>query len=82
MFISMNSGGMGSYTYNNTTWAGNNYAYAYVELRPHANVSALEKKLPAFLNKYGGDQLRAGGMKKRIATATAPRRTNNRRPGA
>jgi putative ABC transport system permease protein len=66
MFFSMNSGGMGSYTYSNTTWAGNNYAYSYVELRHDANVSALEKKLPAFLNKYGGEQLRSGGMKKEL----------------
>ncbi len=66
MFLSMNSGGMGSYTYSNTTWAGNNYAYSYVELRPDADVSAFEKKIPAFLNKYGGDQLRAGGMKKEL----------------
>ncbi len=66
MFLSMNSGGIGSYTYKNNTWAGNNYAYSYVELRPDADVPALEKKLPVFLNKYGGDQLRAGGMKKEL----------------
>ena len=66
MFISMNSGGIGAYTYNNTMWAGNNYAYSYVELRPDANVGALEKKLPAFLNKYGGEQMRAMGMKKEL----------------
>ncbi len=66
MFLSMNSGGIGGYTYNNTMWAGNNYAFSYVELRPDANVSVLEKKLPAFLNKYGGEQMRAMGMKKEI----------------
>ncbi len=66
MFLSMNSGGMGSYTYSNTMWAGNNYAYSYVELRPDANVSAFEKKLPAFLNKYGADQLRSLGLKKEL----------------
>ena len=66
MFISMNSGGIGGYTYNNTMWAGNNYAYSYVELRPDANVAALDKKLPAFLNKYGGEQMRAMGMTKEL----------------
>jgi putative ABC transport system permease protein len=66
MFISMNSGGIGGYTYNNTMWAGNNYAYSYLELRPDANVAALEKKLPAFLNKYGGEQMRAMGMTKEL----------------
>jgi putative ABC transport system permease protein len=66
LFISMNSGGIGAYTYNNTMWAGNNYAYSYVELRPDANVAALEKKLPAFLNKYGGEQMRSMGMTKSL----------------
>ena len=66
LFIAMNSGGIGAYTYNNTMWAGNNYAYSYVELRPDANVAALEKKLPAFLNKYGGEQMRAMGMTKSL----------------
>ena len=47
-------------------WAGNNYAYSYVELRPDANVAALDKKLPAFLNKYGGEQMRAMGMTKEL----------------
>ena len=66
IFLAMNSGGMGGYTYNNTQWAGNNYAYSYVKLRPDANVTALDKKLPAFLNKYGGEQMKAMGMKKEI----------------
>jgi putative ABC transport system permease protein len=66
MFLSMNSGGIGGYTYNNTMWAGNNYAFSYVELRPDANLAALDKKLPAFLNKYGGEQMRAMGMTKEL----------------
>ncbi len=49
MFISMNSGGMGSLYIQQYQWAGNNYAYSYVKLRPDANVTALDKKLPAFL---------------------------------
>ncbi|MDB5148870.1 MAG: FtsX-like permease family protein [Mucilaginibacter sp.] len=64
MFMAMNSGGLGQYVRQNTTWAGNNFLYAYVKLRPNANAAALEKKLPEFLNKYGADQLKAIGMKK------------------
>ena len=66
IFISMNSGGMGGYTYRNNSWAGNNYASSYVKLAPHANALALEKKLPAFLNKYGGQQLKNLGMEKQL----------------
>src|SRR4029079_18436943 len=45
-------------------WAGNNLTYSFVKLRPDADAAALEKKLPAFLNKYGGEQLKAVGMEK------------------
>lgn len=64
MFMAMNSGGLGEYVRRNNAWAGNNFLYAYVKLRPNASAAALEKKLPDFLNKYGADQLKAIGMKK------------------
>ncbi|UPK72813.1 ABC transporter permease [Chitinophaga filiformis] len=66
MFMSMNSGGMGSFTYTSTAWAAYNYALSYIRLRPNANVAALEKKLPAFLAKYGAEQLKEMGMQKRL----------------
>jgi len=64
MFVTMNSGGFGAYTLTNTHWAGNNYAYSYIKLRPDASAAALEKKLPAFLFKYGEAQLKELGIKK------------------
>jgi len=64
MFITMNSGGMGEFVRQNDSWAGNNFAFSYIQLRPHADAVALEKKLPAFLNKYGGRQLKDVGMEK------------------
>jgi putative ABC transport system permease protein len=66
MFVCMNSGGLGDYVLKNTTWAGNNFLYAYLKLRPNANAVSLERKLPAFLNKYGGAQLKEIGMKKEL----------------
>ena len=66
MFVTMNSGGMGEYTLTNQMWAGNNFANAYVKLNPNADVAALEKKLPAFLNKYGQQQLKDLGMQKQL----------------
>lgn len=66
LFMAMNSGGLGEYVRKNTAWAGNNFLYAYVKLRPGASAAALEKKLPDFLNKYGADQLKAIGMKKAL----------------
>ncbi len=66
MFLNLNSGGMGSYVATSQAWAGNNFCYSFVKLRPGANAVALEKKFPAFLNKYAGDQMRQMGMKKSL----------------
>src|SRR5258708_18405936 len=66
MFINMNSGGIGEYVLENQSWAGNNFAYEYIKLNHGADVAALEKKLPAFLNKYGAEQLKYLGMQKQL----------------
>lgn len=66
MFITMNSGGVGEYVRQNDMWAGNNFTNSFVKLKPNADAAALEKKLPAFLNKYGAEQLKQLGMEKRL----------------
>jgi len=66
MFITMNSGGIGQFVLQNNSWAGNNFAYEYVKLNPHVNVAALERKFPAFLNKYGEQQLKEIDMHKQL----------------
>jgi len=66
MFVTMNSGGLGDYVIHNTSWAGNNFTYSYIRLRPGASAAALVSKFPAFLNKYGGDQMKAVGMTKQL----------------
>jgi len=66
MFITMNSGGVGEYVRENNMWAGNNFTNSFIKLRPGADAEALEKKLPAFLQKYGAEQLKQIGMKKRL----------------
>ena len=63
-FVSMPSGGLGSYVLSSDEWSGNNFTNAYVKLRPNTLVPQLEAKLPAFLEKYAGDQLRQRNMKK------------------
>ncbi|QEC78600.1 ABC transporter permease [Mucilaginibacter ginsenosidivorax] len=66
LFIRLNKNGYGGGILTNNSWAGNNFTESYVRLRADANVSALEKKLPAFLNKYGADQLKSSGMSKSL----------------
>ena len=66
LFITMKSGQVGNAISNITEWAGNNFLYAYVKLRPGTDPLALEKKIPAFLNKYAADRLKALGMQKQL----------------
>jgi putative ABC transport system permease protein len=65
-FMSMNSGGFGSFVSKDKSWAGNNVVISYVKLQPHTNIAALEKRLPAFLEKYGQAQLTKLGMAKEL----------------
>ena len=66
IYITMNGGGMGDYARNNDSWAGNNFAYSYVKLNPASDVLALQNKFPAFLTKYGEEQLKNLGMEKQL----------------
>jgi putative ABC transport system permease protein len=66
LFVTMNSGGLGAYVLGNTMWAGNNFTYSYVRLRPGTDPKAFEAKLPSFLNKYGEQQLKQIGMTKQL----------------
>ncbi len=66
IFVAMNSGGIGEYVRQNETWAGNNFTNSYIKLYPRADAISLENKLPAFLLKYGGQQLKDLGMEKKL----------------
>jgi putative ABC transport system permease protein len=66
LFITMNSGGIGTYVLKNSMWAGNNFTSSYLKLRPGASAALLEKKLPAFLLKHGEQQLKELGMEKQL----------------
>jgi len=66
LFIRLNKNGYGGGILTNNSWAGNNFTESYVKFRADANVIAFEKKLPAFLNKYGADQLKSSGMSKSL----------------
>ena len=66
IFITMNSGGVGDYVLHNDTWSGNNFTYSFIKLKPGASATALEKKLPAFLQRHGAEQLKQVGMTKNL----------------
>jgi putative ABC transport system permease protein len=67
MFLAMNSNGIGEYAYTVQRWAGENFAHGYVRLAPGADPRRLEAQLPAFLDRYGGDQLKKLGMHKTLS---------------
>ena len=64
--MTMNSLGLGQYIRTNNQWAGQNFIYTYVKLNPKADAAALQKKLPAFLEKYGSENLKELSMKKQL----------------
>ncbi|TWJ04396.1 putative ABC transport system permease protein [Mucilaginibacter frigoritolerans] len=66
MFITMKSSSTGVSIANDNEWAGNNFLFTYVKLRPGADPKTLEKKLPAFLLKYASQKLKQLGMQKEL----------------
>ncbi|TSJ38581.1 FtsX-like permease family protein [Mucilaginibacter corticis] len=64
IFIRINRSGYGSDLLTDNSWAGYNFTLSFVKLRPGASAAALEKKLPEFLRKHGGEQLKSSGMTK------------------
>lgn len=65
LIMNMNSGGLGEFIRNNNQWAGQNFIYTYVRLNPNADADALQAKLPAFLQKYGAENLKESGVKRK-----------------
>jgi len=62
IFISMNGPNDGFRKDN--VWSGHNFAYSYVRLAPGTNPTDLEKKLPAFIQHYAGNELKSRGTQK------------------
>ncbi len=66
MFITMNSNSTARFLMHTDNWISNSYISCYVKLKPGVNVAALEKKFPAFLNKYAGAQLKEWGIEQHL----------------
>jgi len=64
--MTMNSGGLGGFVRNEDEWAGQNFVFSYVRLNPNVDAAAVQSKLPAFLQKYGKDDLDRLVMKKEL----------------
>ena len=63
-YMCMNSNGIGRYVNSATTWAGQNFVYAFVKLKPNTSIEGLTAKLPAFLHKHAEKDLKELGFQK------------------
>ena len=69
-FMSLYSGGFGDFLKRTTDLATNNMFATYLQLHPGSDGKALEAKLPAFVDKYMANDLKARGFgKKQFLTA-------------
>ncbi len=71
-FMSLSSGDMGEYIRTVKNFAFNNMFYTYLRLVPDATPQALEKKLPAFVDKYAGNDLKTAGFQKKQFLEAVP----------
>jgi putative ABC transport system permease protein len=58
LFITLNSEGMGKRYKDWDSWISDTFMGNYVKLQHGANAAALEKKLPALVDKYAGEDLK------------------------
>ncbi|MEL6944801.1 MAG: FtsX-like permease family protein, partial [Bacteroidota bacterium] len=65
-FLSMDSGGVGSYAAQSNEWSGNNFTNTYVKLATNTSAANLEQKLPDFLQSHAAEQLAQRRYKKHL----------------
>jgi len=66
VFVTMNSGRVGEYMLHTNVWTSNSYIASYIKLKPQTNVALLEKKFPAFVNKYAGEELKKYAIREEL----------------
>jgi putative ABC transport system permease protein len=79
IFVTMNSGNSGTYMMHEESWTRNTYMSSYIKLRHGADPGAVEKKLPALVEKYAGDNQEKAGI--RMALYLQPIRSIHTTPG-
>ncbi len=57
-YMSINSKGWGDFVSNSHTWAGQNFVFSYVRMKPNASATDLLAKLPDFQERHGGEEMR------------------------
>jgi putative ABC transport system permease protein len=64
-FMSIPGGGIDGYIKSQTSMAGNNLFFTYLQLKPGTDVKKMEAKFPAFVEKHMGSDLKKAGFGKK-----------------
>ena len=66
IYMNMNSNGWGRWVLEQTTWANNNIVGSYLKLRDPSSYKVTEAKLPAFVERNAGAELKQSGRSKTL----------------
>ncbi|MDQ6482493.1 ABC transporter permease [Dyadobacter sp. LHD-138] len=66
LLLSMQNTDIGGWVTEQRNWAVNNLFHTYIKLLPGADVKSFEAKLPEFLSRRGGNDLKAMGISKSL----------------
>ncbi|ACT93469.1 ABC transporter permease [Dyadobacter fermentans] len=66
LLLSMQNSDLGGWIVEQRNWAANNLFHTYIKLREGTDPKAFESRLPAFLTRRGGDDLKAMGISKSL----------------
>jgi putative ABC transport system permease protein len=67
-FLSMRNNDIGTWVEGQTNWATNNIFHTYIKLKASADIKSLQKKIPAFIDRRAGTDLKALGVTRALFT--------------
>lgn len=72
LLLSMQNSDIGGWVTEQRNWAANNIFHTYIKLLPGVNAKNFEAKLPEFLARRGGNDLKAMGISKSLFLQPVP----------
>jgi putative ABC transport system permease protein len=72
LLLSMQNTDIGGWVTEQQNWAVNNMFHTYIKLHPQVNPKSFEAKLPEFLARRGGNDLKAMGISKSLFLQSVP----------
>ncbi|KPM30838.1 Putative ABC transporter, permease protein [Croceitalea dokdonensis DOKDO 023] len=66
LLLSMQNGDIGQWVMSQNSWANNNLFHTYLKLQKGSSTANFQSKLPAFFERYAGEELSAYSIKKTL----------------